>query len=174
MIFYPYGPFHYSKQNNGLFNRDKNDWTSFWNDIDEGCPGLSNACGCYIFTLRGKPWYVGAAEKSVFKSECIQTHKIVHYDDAIQSTTGKPRFIFIAKLTKGDNFAKPSVNGHSDIRFLENMLIAWALWNNSKLRNIKSTKFLREITVPGFLNTPKGQGHLHAAQQLRQVLGLTT
>lgn len=54
----------------GEFNKriDKEDIDKFWSNVD---PGLNNACGIYIFSIktksREKPWYVGKAQKQSFE-----------------------------------------------------------------------------------------------------------
>jgi len=88
MKFYPYGPLTIRKANNGLVAHDKDSINAFWSRInEEEDEGLSEAVGCYIFSIRaGKgilPWYVGLAEKQPFRKECFTSHKLTHYNDAI-------------------------------------------------------------------------------------------
>ena len=64
----------------GEFKRriDKEDIGEFWSGVG---PGLNNACGIYVFTIKTKskekPWYVGKAQKQIFEKECFTHHKIV-------------------------------------------------------------------------------------------------
>lgn len=84
MFFYPHGPFIISKKSNGLILATAEYLKQFWEEIDEEYPGLSCACGCYVFATRaGKgviPWYVGKTEKQSFAKECFYSHKINHYN----------------------------------------------------------------------------------------------
>jgi hypothetical protein len=62
--------------------------------------------------------------------------------------------------------------GHPDIEFLETMLIGMALKQNEELQNVRGTKFLREMRVPGIIRTGKGEGNLASVKALRDVLGI--
>jgi hypothetical protein len=44
-----------------------------------------------------------------------------------------------------------------DIDFLETMLIGMALERNKDLLNARKTKLLREMIVPGIINTPQAR-----------------
>jgi hypothetical protein len=77
----------------------------------------------------------------------------------------------IPKLTKTLKFSKPSENGHYDIEFLETMLIGIALDTNPELANIKKTKLLKEMVVPGVINTKPGAPP-KSVQDLQNALGI--
>ena len=79
--------------------------------------------------------------------------------------------IFIAKMTPSGRFATGNGNGHADIAFLERMLIGIALEQNIDLLNKRNTKMLRDMVVPGILNSGPGapRGPVSA---LRNCLGL--
>ena len=167
-----YGPFKIPRESEGLISRDAKTRRAFWADIDERMEGLSGACGCYILTIRNKAWYVGMAEKQSFKMECFQPHKIVQYDLAIGKGKGVPHLIFLAKITPSEYFSVPSKRGHSDIRQLEQLLIGSAINRNPQLCNIRNTKTLREIIVPGFLNTKKGQSNSNSVKEFKKAIGV--
>lgn len=59
-----------------------------------------------------------------------------------------------------------------DIRALEQLLIGAAIDRNPNLRNIKDTKVLREMNVPGFLNTKKGQATSESVQEFKRAIGV--
>ncbi|NDU91421.1 MAG: hypothetical protein G3I10_02190 [Ferrovum sp.] len=158
---------------NGRFvSRTRDDKREFWETVEEYCEGLADACGCYVFSIRGRVWYVGLAERQSFHYECFSGHKVLQYNEALQSVSGTPFLTFLPKLTPGDRFARPSTNGHRDIRMLENLLIGVALRRNPELQNARGTKLLREMNVPGFLNTQRGQARAGTVQQLKRVLGI--
>ena len=171
MQFEIYGPYDVPR-NGRLVSRTRSDKGEFWNAVDGDVEGLSEACGCYVFAVRGRAWYVGMAERQCFWDECFSDHKVNQYNQALQSVSGQPYLFFIPKVTPGDRFARPSPNGHRDIRLLENLLIGIALRRNPELQNIRGTTLLREMNVPGVLNTRQGQGRAGTVQDLRHVLGI--
>lgn len=162
MNFFPHLPIEIPRQSNGLIAADKVSLTTFWSRVDEEMEeGLSGTIGCYIFSLRaGKgalPWYVGKAEKQSFRKECFASHKLVHYNNVIADRKGTPLLTLVAKYTPKGKIINPTGNEHLDIQFLETILISNCLRRNADLFNIKDTKLLREMMVPGLLNTPKGK-----------------
>jgi len=176
MQFQPYSGIQISKKSNGLVKGDAKPLAEFWQQVDDAvASGLSEAVGCYIFAIKaGKgilPWYVGKAEKQSFKKECFTSHKLKHYNDAAAGRKGTPYLFLIAKITNGGKFSKVSGNGHRDIQFLENMLIAACIQRNSYLLNIKDTKLLREMVVPGLLNNPPGPNP-GSVNELKRLIGL--
>jgi hypothetical protein len=177
MLFSIFGPFEMPRGKNGLVSKDAGEKRAFWSVIDEECDGLSFACGCYVFAVsrsggEAKPWYVGMSCKQSFRVECFQPHKIMLYNEPIYHwDRAMPLLFLIAKLTPGERFAIPSVNGHKDIKELEDVLIGIAYAANRELLNMRGTRFLREAVVPGVMNTPPGYPG-HAASALKSLLGL--
>lgn len=47
-----------------------------------------------------------------------------------------------------------------------------ALNQNEDLQNVRGTKFLREMRVPGILRTGRGEGRLASVKTLRDALGM--
>jgi hypothetical protein len=170
MKFDVYGKFSVAR-NGHLVSRSKQHKREFWEAVEECEPGLSDACGCYVFLIRGRAWYVGMAEKQTFKQECFALHKITQYNEALARVNGKPSMVFLPKVTPGGRFASPTQRGHSDVRMLENLLIGSALRRNPDLQNVKGTRLLREMNVPGFLNSRQGQGRANAVQSFRRAVG---
>lgn len=164
-----HGPFEVSRSGR-LVDRAAKAKQEFWQTVDEKVPGLSGAVGCYVFCVGNKPWYVGLAEKQSFRSECFQPHKINAFNSALDKMKGKPRLLLISKITPKGKFVKPGVNGHKATRFLEDLLIGMALANNPMLENIRGTKFIKEIVVPGIINSPKGKAKKAAVQFLKAAL----
>ena len=175
MNFYPHSSIEIAKQNNGLIADDKVSLATLWQSIDERIEdGLSGAIGCYIFSIRaGKgvlPWYVGLAEKQSFRKECFTSHKLKHYNNAIANRKGTPLLTLVAKYTPKGKLVGPTGNEHRDIQFLETMLIASCMNRNGDLYNVKDTKLLREMVVPGLLNTPQGKSSVSVAE-FRALVG---
>jgi hypothetical protein len=175
MNFLPHSPIEIPRQSNGLIAVDKSSMTDFWSRVEaELDEGLSDGIGCYIFSIRaGKgalPWYVGCAERQVFRKECFTSHKLNHYNNAIVKRKGTPLLTLIAKYTPGDKIVRPTGRQHRDIQFLEAMLISNCLRRNADLYNVRDTKLLREMVVPGLLNTHAGKA-LSSVSQFRALIG---
>jgi hypothetical protein len=137
----------------GVF--DKN----FWKQVSDSNENLPEACGCYVFALQNGnnivSWYVGKTEKCTFEKECFQATKINYYNEVLVDRKGTPLLFLLPRLTKSRmKFSKPTKGSYRDIDFLETMLIGMALERNRDLMNVKKTKLLRELVVPGIINTP--------------------
>jgi hypothetical protein len=148
----------------------------FWDVVDVDQPGLSEACGCYVFAIRVgggvKPWYVGKAERQSFKRECLTSDKLEKYERAMASIgRGTPLLYFYARTTRArQQFSWPSISKHRDIGYLEKLLISHALKRNKNLINKQETELLKQMIVPGMINTP--QGKLSAmATEMRWLMG---
>jgi hypothetical protein len=170
MQFDIYGDFSVAR-NGSLVSRSREHKREFWAAVEESEPGLSDACGCYVFVIRNRAWYVGMAEKQSFKQECFALHKITQYNEALAQVSGKPSIFLLPKFTPGGRFASPTSRGHTDIRMLENLLIGSALGRNADLQNVKGTKLLREMNVPGFLNSRQGQARANLVQAFKRAVG---
>lgn len=171
MKFRIFGPFEISRKKHRIL-REKKNLQDFWRRVDETYHGLSAACGCYVFSIRGKAWYVGLTQRRTFKAECFQPHKIMLYNDALDKVTGKVTMIFIAKITDNERFAKPTKNRYPAVEALENMLIGFGVHRNKYLMNIKGTKFLRTMKVPGIINSGKGAARGNAVRSLKKAVGI--
>jgi hypothetical protein len=164
MNFFPHTSIEIPRQSNGNVAADKESMSLFWMSVNSQLEdGLSSAIGCYIFSVRAGrgilPWYVGLAEKQSFQKECFTSHKLVHYNNVLASQRGTPMMTFISKYTPGGKLLNPTGNEHRDIRFLERMLISNCLQRNPCVSNARDTKLLREMVVPGLLNTPTGKAY---------------
>ena len=158
MRFVVYGPYELERNSSGRINKSN---AQFWKEIEDEVPGLSGACGCYVFRVvagkGSKPWYVGKAEKQAFKTECFSDGKIIKYNDVLAARkSGTPQLIFLAQVTeKKNDFCKPTTGVRPFIQALELILIDKALEKNPDLLNIQGTGAARSIKVEGFLNTPQ-------------------
>jgi len=161
MRFTVHGPFKLQKQANGLVDRQNDAKRAFWQNVINKDNFLPSACGCYLYAIRAakgvKPWYVGMANKQSFETECFASHKVNIYNEVVANRKGTPVLFLLARRTSKGRFAKPSVNGRSDIRFLETLLIATAIEKNPKLMNVQKTKMLRNMEVPGLINSPQAR-----------------
>jgi hypothetical protein len=165
------GPYELPRVN-GAVGRTPRLKNEFWEKVDASRDGLSTACGCYLFCLRGVVRYIGKAEKQSFKNECLTNHKLLIFNESLREVTGRPMLLFISKMTGTGRFATPSVNGHKDIAVLENLLIGLGLAKNKELKNISGTALMRGMQVPGVLNTQRGQTSATSVKFLRKSLGI--
>lgn len=175
MNFSVYGPFDIPRDG-ALIDTAAKAKRDFWNDVDARVQGLPFACGVYIFVVRATrgalPWYVGLTTKRGFNDESLGLFQTNHYNHALGSKVGvRPQLYFLAKQTPTGRFAKPSKNSHGDIEFLETFMFGVALNRNPQLRNSKNTKFLKNIVVPGVVNTPQRPPTLDE-RSLKAMLGL--
>ena len=151
-----YGGFPITRKPNrhGLFNND------FWNQVTETDETLPTACGCYIFALQNGgnivTWYVGKTEKRTFYKECFEATKINYYNEIRRPQRGADIVPLAAVDQLGEKFSKPTRSGYCDIDFLEILLSGMAL-EQKNLANIKKTKLLREMIVPGVINSPQAR-----------------
>lgn len=164
-----FGPFEVPRSGS-LVDKTAQARQLFWQSVDRQIPSLSGAVGCYIYCVGKRPWYVGLAEKQAFKNECFQPHKINAFNSALDQMKGKPQLILIGKLTPRGKFVKPGANGHKATQFIEDLLIGMAFSRNPYLENIRGTKLIKELVVPGILNTPKGKASKKSVQFLKAVL----
>jgi len=175
MLFQAFGPFPIERGANGLVAMTKDSRRLLWESVEECCEGLASGCGCYIVAAAGpngaKPHYVGLTTRRSFKAECSASHVVNHFNQVISGRKLRPQLYLVAKLTPKGSFAKPSAGkGHPDIAFLETYMIGLALDRNSELRNIKQTRFLKDLRVEGFLNNGQGKPS-PGARSLRTLLG---
>jgi hypothetical protein len=159
----------------GLIIAEKDEIASFWSHANSVFgEELSEGIGCYIFSIRAgkgsKPWYVGLAQNQTFRKECFTDHKLKHYNYAIAERKGTPLLTLVVKRTPGSKIIGPTAKKHRDIEFLENMLIGNCLSRNPSLSNVRDTKLLKEMVVPGLFNTPQGKQASHVAE-FRALIG---
>lgn len=175
MNFFPHEAIEVPRQESGLIAADKDSLNSFWAQVDAQLDDeVSMGIGCYVFSVRAGrgvlPWYVGKAEKQPFRSECFAAHKLNHYNNIVASRRGTPFLTLVTKYTPTDRLVKPGSSDHRDIDFLETMMISAAIRRNPEVFNVRDTKLLREMIVPGILNTPQGKAHSCVAS-FRDLMG---
>lgn len=170
------GPFEVPRTKLGVrVSRSKTKIAEFWDEAEKTVPGISTACGCYLAAVRNVPWYLGKASRQTFEKECFTPHKLDHYDDSIKGGCGVLYLFFIVRVTQSGKFSKPSKNanravGHRDVDLLEKLLIGSGLQRNPRILNNRETKLLREMVVPGFLNTGPGKGKAEQVKAFKRVL----
>ncbi len=173
MLFTIHGPFEIPRNEDGIISRSNDSKKIFWKIVDQAEDNLSGACGCYLFAVKhgptAKPWYVGMASRRSFMRECLGSHQLNIYNEIIASQKGYPFLFLIAKRTERHKFAKPSKTKQRAINWLESFLISIGVEKNKNLCNISKTKLLRNLVVPGILNTPKGPNTI-SEKKFKQTL----
>ena len=160
-------------QGNLTLNLSARTIREFWVIVEDDHENLPYAVGCYIFGVKHgetiTPWYIGQAKKN-FKIECFAHHKRDKYRTVMDNVSrGKPVLILVARLTDGRKFKETLAK--NEAKFVENKLIHSALIRNPSLKNVRSTKFLREVKIPGFLKIGPGRPS-DGASLLKKTLGL--
>ncbi len=143
----------------GIVDREALD--DFWLDVDADVPGLPYAIGCYVFGVKAgrgiRPWYVGRATSRVFRRECFAHHKLTHYNRVLAGRRGTPCLYLLSQITPKNRFVSHSSGERPAVKALEVMLIGAAYRANHELCNLSDTRMYRELEVPGFINTKRGQ-----------------
>jgi len=174
MKFIPYGPFELPRVNANRLATDSASLKAFWADVEAEVPGLPIGCGCYVFSLKAprgtKPWYVGKAERTAFRNECLAPHKALIYLSAVAEKKGTPELMLIAQVTPTGKLRNPTNGRRPAISALESMLIGMAVSRNGELVNIQGTKMYRDLEVQGFLNSRRGQSG--SPKYLRGMFGI--
>ena len=162
MHFEVQGPYEIDRAKNKLIDNSAQGKRDYWDWVDLHVEGLADACGCYVFAIQASrgtlPWYVGKAERQSFRKECLSSHKINHYNNAIAGRRGKPCLFLLPQLTRNGRYRKPTSTKRKAISVLESTLIGMALARNSQLLNAKGTKWLQQMTVDGLINSKKKRG----------------
>ncbi|WP_334543851.1 hypothetical protein [Rhizobium leguminosarum] len=176
MRYYLYGGFELPRDSGRVILGDSDQRQAFWDEVEYSQPGLGDACGCYVFGIRVgggiKPWYVGKAERQSFRRECLTIDKLSKYESAMKYVgKGTPLVYFYARTTKAKHlFSSPSTSKHRDVAYLEKLLISYALQRNKNLINKMETKLLKEMIVPGMINSPPGSLS-NAAKEMQTLMG---
>lgn len=142
-------------------------------ELDAKKPGLSDACGCYVFAIRaGKgytPYYVGQACKSSILKESLNPANREKYNKVIAEYRGMPVLFFLPMKTPKGAYRKRPDGSLPTLDFMERWLIAEAIQKNGDLINNKETRFLRNIHIPGLFNARQGD-NTAASRELRRAL----
>ncbi len=177
MFYETYGEFEVPRKQSTkgkVFNDSTKVLNDFWDMVDQKIRGLSTARGCYIFAIKAgkgiKPWYVGQTKKT-FRDECFQPQKKAHYNNVINDTArGTPVMILVARHTSENKTKLSKTLPPKEADFVEQLLISQALSANPNLVNTKNTRYIKDIKIPGVLNSPKGKPSV-GAKLLKSLLG---
>jgi len=172
MRFELFGPFTYPVKDGGV-DRSAAGKRELLSQFEQSRVGLGTAQGCYVVASAGPngrlPQYVGKSIAQGFGQECTAQHVYHHVRDAFERARRPPQLFLAARVTPKGRFARLGANGAPDINFLETFLIGLALDRNEYLGNRRGTRYLRQLSVVGFLNAGQGQPPL-PAQAFRRLL----
>jgi hypothetical protein len=148
------------------------------NALEEERAGLSEACGCYVFAVKAgrgyTPHYVGQASRQPIAKEALNPTNQGNFNELLGRVgKGTPVLFVIPLLTPGGKFRKRTISdgGLDVVDFLEQWLITIALAKNPDLINSSHTRHMRNVHVPGMLNSNRGE-HTLASRKLKRALGL--
>jgi hypothetical protein len=122
--FKVFGPYPIRREGR-LISKSREHLRAFWSEIEAEAKGLPDACGCYVFSIRRRAWYVGLAEKQSFCQECFALHKLTQYNYSLQRVSGEPQLHLLAKLTPTGRFASPGPTGIETSGSLKPYLSVW-------------------------------------------------
>ena len=146
---------------------DKEDTDALWRKIDAATPGLPDACGVYLFGVRGVvgrrktigrtlPWYVGKAEKQAFRKECFTGRNLNEFNRVafnVYRGLGTPFLYLVTRVENDGAFSQPTKDAYPGIRFVEELLIQLSLEVNNDLANIQGTRLVQKTRIEGILNS---------------------
>ena len=150
---------------------DARQWRkTFWTIVENNEPGLSVACGCYVFAIRFgdnfTPWYVGKTEQQSFKTRVLSN---THFCKELLNKPGALHIFLVSALTTSGRYMSPRQS--NAISRLEFMLIDLALQKNPQLYNIQQATMLKKMIVPGIINSDPGHPST-SVKQFKKALGL--
>ena len=135
--FEAFGPFNVPVDNAGRPSEDSESIAEFWREVEWRKDGLSNGCGCFVFSVLNcvsVPMSVGIAVESGFRhmlscgnftNRALAAHTV--------QPVGTMHVHLIAKLTPMGQTARPSARHRSDIIWLERFVVAFASRQNANL-----------------------------------------
>lgn len=162
----------------------------FWDKVRPRNENLEDACGVYIFCVKGKqknkgkttnlPWYVGKAERLTFKQECFNHRNQLSYNKVISQLYRKVtsiNFYFVARHDEDGEFSAPAKKDdetvYEGVRFVERLFMQKSLAANSQLLNIKDLMNARRTRIRNILNWPVKGRDDSSERVLKDSLGIS-
>ena len=163
------GPIEIPFQKNGAGSAKhigKDEVRQFWQS--DAAQAIAEKQGCYVFALKAakgfRPWYVGKATKSM-KQECLQHHKLAHYNEVLfKGKKGTPVLFFVV-LGGSRTKVSAKVIDEMETFFIQNVLS-----KHPEIQNIQKTN-LPSWTVKSVVRGGKGKP-TENARQFRKMMGL--
>lgn len=142
--------------------------------IDDESPGLTNACGCYVFAVRAakgyRPIYIGQTKKAKLFDEAFVDRNVNLLNNELTNgmKKGNLTLFLLPVMTPGGKYGKQD-SAPRTIDFVEQWLIGEAFRKNAELINVQHTAFLNNLHIVGVFNAKKGESN-SASRELRKAI----
>jgi hypothetical protein len=165
--FQIFGPFEFD----GVKVADKEYQKTFWSEVDEECPQLSDANGLYVFSLRigqnYEPNYVGITKTRDFSKEVFSDRNVVRIQNYFVPKRGKLIVHFLAKPKDiNTGFYQAS---EKSLLWTEMFILLLCRKKNPEILNIAGHAFLEDCGIEGITYPAKGRGK--SIKTFRDALG---
>ncbi|MBI4340212.1 MAG: hypothetical protein HY680_09725 [Chloroflexi bacterium] len=138
--------------------RAKEQIARFWNSVGY----VADERGCYVFTVRGRPYYVGMTMRS-FRVESLGPHQMKRYNEALRGRDRPSPRLFLIAQKKDGGFSE------AHIRQLEAFLINAGYQRNADITNVVGKK-VPNWSVDGLIRSGSGR-RSKAASELGHAMG---
>ena len=156
-----FGPFDVPTEDRLIICKRTDDrLKDFWQEVERHHTGLSQAKGCYVFSIstsggsRGLPWYVGQTSDMNFERRCLNPGTAQKLYRVVKREYKRSAFkiYFVANMTRGgEKFSF----GKVDHKKVERLLIEYAARANPMLINSKVKKFIEKLVIEGVVNSER-------------------
>jgi hypothetical protein len=151
-----FGPFEFD----GAKVADKEYQKTFWSEVDEECPQLSDANGLYVFSLRigenYNPHYVGITKAKDFSKEVFSDHNVVKIQFYLVPKKGK---LFVHLLAKPKDINTGFYRARAkSLLWTEMFVLLLCRKKNPEILNIAGHTFLEDCGIEGITYPAKGGG----------------
>jgi hypothetical protein len=155
-----YGPFRLDRWK--VYERNyRNDW---WKQREEKWPGISQAKGVYLLSLKNKqnyvPQYVGITNKQGFEKEALRDGNLLKIAVQLRNTKGSLQIHLLAKPKSSHPGFSKQLKTES-LRWLERLILFSCLSKNPDMLNKSHRTFLKAVEIKNvtgeMLKGPKGR-----------------
>ena len=158
MYYRLFGPFDVPIEKKLIVSRRSNQrLKDFWQEVERHHTGLSQATGCYVFSLSADslpdlPCYVGQTSNQDFQKRWVNPRiatMLFRMKRRRGYKTAALKIYFVASMTNG---AKKFSSRATDHKKAETLLIERATAVNSDLLNTQGKKFFAGLVIEGVVN----------------------
>jgi hypothetical protein len=154
--FQIFGPFEFD----GTKVADKEYQKTFWSEVDEECPQLSDANGLYVFSIRNgdnyEPNYVGITKTRDFRKEVFNDRNVVRIQYRFVPKKGR-LFVHLLAKPKDTNTGFYRARERSLV-WTEMFILLLCRKKNPEILNIVGHAFLEDCGIEGITYPAKGGG----------------
>ena len=161
MYYKLFGPFDLPIEKQLIVSRSSDQrLKDFWQEVERHHTGLSQATGCYVFSLSASennslpdlPCYVGQTSNQNFQKRCVNPRiasMLFRMKRRRGYKTAALKIYFVANMTKG---AKKFSFSDTDHKKAETLLIESAAAVNPDLLNTRGKKRFDRLVIEGVVN----------------------